>query len=427
MLQKASRQKMFAKIGIFGESYSGKSIQALRLAQGLCGGIDNVAVIDTENRIGLHIYKPEFEGQVPFGIDVSGDYSPIRIMEKLQECYKAGVSCVIIDSISAVYNQAGGMIEIANTYRNSKGNKDVMSGWGDAKAKYNALMEQIKHAPCHVICVMWGNEKEEESENKGFGKSRKTAIKPSMEKNFIFQLHCNFLIDRDSHKAIAVKDNTELFSSETPFFITKESGKMIHNWSREGVDVPESLRDTINYLIGQIKALIDDDETKSAKFLAWIKGKPLSEKFKIDLEDMFNREIKALNQISDEQPKADLTETAPERSSISPAINDVQYSPEALSKIKEFKSLCWGEYWTKIDNWIQTSKPDEKTLMQKLSGGITKMQDDAVKAEGLAIMITNSDAPIAELMATFDAKELELLEHPKLKPVIEARQNADQS
>lgn len=104
-----------------------------------------------------------------------------------------------------------------------------------------------------------------------------------------------------------------------------------------------------------------------------------------------------------------------------------QYSPQALAKIEEFKSLCWGEYWVKTDNWIQTSKPDEKTLMQKLSGGITKMQDDAVKAEGLAIMITNSDAPLAELMATFDAKELELLEHPKLKPVIEARQNADQS
>jgi hypothetical protein len=422
MLQKASRQKMFAKIGIFGESYSGKSIQALRLAQGLCGGLDNVAVIDTENRIGLHIYKSEFDGQIPFGIDVSGDYSPIRIMEKLQECYKAGVSCVIIDSISAVYNQAGGMIEIANTYRNAKGNKDVMGGWGDAKAKYNALMEQIKHAPCHVICVMWGNEKEEETETKGFGKSRKTAIKPAMEKNFIFQLHCNFLIDRDSHKAIAVKDKTELFSSETPFFITKESGKMIHDWSRQGVDVPESLRDTINYLIGQIKALIDDDETKSAKFLAWIKGKPLSEKFKIDLEDMFNREIKALNQVNEDNPQTQSVIEQEGPAQVQTA--DPQYSPEAIAKIEEFKSLCWGEYWAKTDEWIKTKNPDEKTLLQKLTAGITKMQDDAVQAESLALMITNSDTPIAELMATFDVKELELKEHPKLKPVIEARQNA---
>jgi hypothetical protein len=101
-----------------------------------------------------------------------------------------------------------------------------------------------------------------------------------------------------------------------------------------------------------------------------------------------------------------------------------QYSPETLAKIDEFKSLCWGEYWTKTDNWIKTSMPDEKTLVQKLKAGITKMQDDAVKAEGLAIMITNSDAPLAELMATFDVKERQLLDHPKLKPVIEARQNA---
>jgi hypothetical protein len=420
MLQKASRQKMFAKIGIFGESYSGKSIQALRLAQGLCGGLDNVAVIDTENRVGLHIYKPEFEGQIPFGIDVSGDYSPIRIMEKLQECYKAGVSCVIIDSISAVYNQAGGMIEIANTYRNAKGNKDVMNGWGEAKAKYNALMEQIKHAPCHIICVMWGNEKEEEGEVKGFGKSKKTAIKPAMEKNFIFQLHCSFLIDRDSHKAIAVKDNTELFSSEEPFYLTKECGKKIHNWSREGVDVPESLRDTINYLIGQIKALIDDDEAKSAKFLAWIKGKPLSEKFKTDLENMFNREIEALNQVSEESPNTDVSKPLIQQS-ISTA---PQYSPEAVAKIDEFKSLCWGEYWAKTDEWIKTKNPDEKTLVKKLTDGITKLQAYAVQAESLALMITNSNAPIAELIATFDVKERQLLDHPKLKPVIEARQNA---
>lgn len=100
-----------------------------------------------------------------------------------------------------------------------------------------------------------------------------------------------------------------------------------------------------------------------------------------------------------------------------------QYSPETLAKIDEFRSICWGEYWAKTDEWIKTKQPDEKTLIQKLEAGITKMQNDAVKAEGLAIMIANSDAPLAKLMATFDTNELELLDHPKLKPVLESRQN----
>lgn len=425
MLQEATRKKMFAKVGIFGESFSGKSIQALRLAQGLTGGLSQVAVIDTENRIGLHIYKKEFNGEIPKLIDVSGDYSPIVIMEKLQECYREGVKCVIIDSITATYNQIGGMQDIANSHTNSKGVKDTINGWGIANKRFFSMMEQIKHAPCHIICVMWGKEVEDDSQPKGFGRSKKFAIKPNMQKDFIFYLHTSFLIDRDSHKCLPYKDNTELFSLDTPFFLTKEVGRQIHDWSRQGVDVPESLRDQINYLIGQIKAIIEEDDAKLTKFNAWVKGKSLSEKLKTDLEDIFNREIKALNQVSEDNPQTQSVIEQESPAQVQTA--DPQYSSETLAKIDEFKSLCWGEYWAKTDEWIKAKQPDEKTLVKKLTDGIAKLQDDATKAESLALMITNSYAPIAELMATFDVKEQQLLDHPKLKPVIEARQNADQS
>ncbi len=395
MLQKASRKQMKAKIGIFGESASGKSLQALRVAQGLCGGLDRVVVIDTENRLGIHIHRPEWNGEVPFVIDVSTNYSPIKIVEALQECFKEGVDCVIIDTITSVYNHAGGMIEIANSFRNAKGTKDTRAGWGEANGKYNALIEQIKNAPCHIIAVMRGVEKVVDEDLAGYGKSKKFAIEPQMKKEFIFDLQLSFLISRDTHLALAVKDNTELFSEST-LYLTEETGKQIKEWCNDGIESKSSLREKIDYHILQIRNLCADDDAEILKFNNWIKPKTYNEKLLDDLTIMFNRKIKALSDQS----------TAPETPA--PVQDEIlTFSDATNEKLAKFRQFASDERITKLEQYLAT-KPDEVSLIAKLEIPIAEIDSEAQK---IAEMVKNGQA-LEQLMQTFDTDNQKLLNHP---------------
>ena len=50
-------------------------------------------------------------------------------------------------------------------------------------------------------------------------------------------------IDRDTHKAIASKDRTELFDNKEPFLITEKTGELIRDWCEKGVDTEQELQD----------------------------------------------------------------------------------------------------------------------------------------------------------------------------------------
>jgi DNA polymerase III delta prime subunit len=95
-----------------------------------------------------------------------------------------------------------------------------------------------------------------------------------------------------------------------------------------------------------------------------------------------------------------------------------QYSAPALEKLAEFRQFADKEMLAKFEAWF-AKNPDEVTLVKTLMSGLEKI---AVKAETLAIMITNSDMALVDLMKTFSTYENRLLEHPKVKEVVNARQ-----
>lgn len=95
-----------------------------------------------------------------------------------------------------------------------------------------------------------------------------------------------------------------------------------------------------------------------------------------------------------------------------------QYSTPALEKLAEFRQFADEEMLAKFEAWF-AKNPDEVTLVKTLMSGLEKI---AVKAETLAIMITNSDMALVDLMKTFSTYENRLLEHPKVKEVVNARQ-----
>ena len=95
-LQKAERKQAVIKLALQGPSGSGKTYRSLLLARGLAGDWNKIAVIDTENN-SSHLYSHLGSFNI---LSLCEPVSPERYIESLETCEKAGMSVIIIDSIS---------------------------------------------------------------------------------------------------------------------------------------------------------------------------------------------------------------------------------------------------------------------------------------------------------------------------------------
>jgi adenylylsulfate kinase-like enzyme len=95
-LQKAQRKQAVIKLALQGPSGSGKTYSSLLLAYGLVGSWDHIAVVDTKNN-SSHLYSHLGNFNV---LSLSEPFSPERYTEAIEACEKAGMTVVIIDSIS---------------------------------------------------------------------------------------------------------------------------------------------------------------------------------------------------------------------------------------------------------------------------------------------------------------------------------------
>jgi hypothetical protein len=138
-LQKAQRKQAVIKLALQGPSGSGKTYSSLLLAYGLVGSWDHIAVIDTENN-SSHLCSHLGNFNV---LSLSEPFSPERYIEALEACEKAGITVVIIDSISQEWEGSGGIIE---THGNMAGNS--FTNWNRVTPRHNAFVQKILQSPC---------------------------------------------------------------------------------------------------------------------------------------------------------------------------------------------------------------------------------------------------------------------------------------
>ena len=100
MFTKAIRNDSYIKLALTGPSGGGKSFSSLKLARGLVGPKGKIAVIDTENGSAkLYSDLTEF-----FHCDLAPPFESRKFIEAVTEAEKAGFDCVVIDSLSALWN-----------------------------------------------------------------------------------------------------------------------------------------------------------------------------------------------------------------------------------------------------------------------------------------------------------------------------------
>ena len=224
-LKKAQRKKVKLRLNISAPSGAGKTYSSLLMAKGLCGNWSKIAVIDTENG-SSSLYSDLGEFSV---IDLVAPYTPEKYTQALKICEDAGMEVVIIDSTT---HEWACLIEENELLAQSKFRGNTWSAWSQTTPRHDRFIQSILQSNVHVITCTRSKMETIMTDDK---KVKKVGMKDVQREGWEYELTISLNIDRDTHRAIASKDRTNLFENVNPFIITEETGKQIANWCDSGV------------------------------------------------------------------------------------------------------------------------------------------------------------------------------------------------
>lgn len=222
-IKKAERKGACVTISLAGESGSGKTYSALRLARGLVGPNGKIGVIDTEQKR-ASLYADCFGGFDV--IDLKPPFSPERYAEAIDTFKKAGYNAVVIDSMSHEWESEGGILNMVE----KSGRKDI-GAWKEPKAKHRALMNKIVNSGMHLIlCYRVKYEMVEQVIN-----GRKTMAKSTeptivQEPNSLYDITCEVILDQKKVKTITKCPEGIEFCFKPDHQLTEQDGADVIEW-----------------------------------------------------------------------------------------------------------------------------------------------------------------------------------------------------
>lgn len=235
---KAKREKGKLCLALTGVSGAGKTLAALRIAYGMTGDWDKVALIDTE-----HGRASKYSNHSRFGIGeflwamLPPPFSPERykalVADAKGQVGSDGV--IIIDSFSHAWFGEGGVLEIKDKIAERPG-KNSYTAWNEAGREQSSLVDTILSTDCHMIVTMRSKMDYIMQENeRGKMMPVKIGLAPVQRDDVEYEFDTVLNIDR-YHIATASKDVTFLDQYHAP--ITVELGKQLAAWLADGAEPP---------------------------------------------------------------------------------------------------------------------------------------------------------------------------------------------
>lgn len=253
-LRKATRKQVKLRLNISGPSGAGKTYSALRMAYGLVGAWDKIAVIDTENgSASLYSHLGDFNT-----LDLEPPFSPEKYIQAIDVCINAGAECIVIDSSSHEWNGPGGCLEINDRLAAAKYKGNTWSAWNETTPRHDAFVSKVLHSPVHIITCTRSKMETVMGEGK---KVHKVGMKDQQREGWEYELTVSLNVERDTHMATASKDRTNLFEGKEPFIITEQTGKVIREWCEVGIDP----RQEVDAAIAKVNAAETVSDLKALK------------------------------------------------------------------------------------------------------------------------------------------------------------------
>jgi hypothetical protein len=231
-LKKAERKRVKLRLNIASPSGFGKTYSALRLAYGITGSYETIAVIDTEQESSsLYSHLGNFNT-----IKLDAPYTAARYIEAIKLCEKAGMGVIIIDSCSHVWNGVGGILE----YQNSLGGR--YQDWAKATPIYQSWLNAILQSSCHIITTLRKKQAYNMITENNRTKIEKAGLEDEIRSGYEYEMTVALEIINDKHLVRSSKDRTGLFVDKPEFLITEETGRLIKDWCEQGdIITPSSL------------------------------------------------------------------------------------------------------------------------------------------------------------------------------------------
>lgn len=243
--RKASRKKVKIKLQLGAPSGGGKTFSALRLAYGLCGDWNKIAVIDSENGSSeLYVGK---DGIGEFNVVPLDSFTEKDYIGAINLCEKEGMEVVIIDTSSKLWDY------VKDLHQKLGGQ---FHHWGEPKRKYRNYVNTMLQCNMHILSTVRKDEEYvmEKTDVNGREKVeiKKKGLKENQEKSMNYEFTVVFDIEQDTHLTTTSKDRTGLFDGNAPFLITEETGKKIKEWCEEGTEQEVQVKADISEALAEI-------------------------------------------------------------------------------------------------------------------------------------------------------------------------------
>lgn len=229
-IHRATKRRAKLRLGMSGPAGSGKTYSALLIASGLGG---RIGMIDTEHGSG-----DLYADLLPEGYDVlslTPPYTPARYIEAIHALEEAGVSTIIVDSLTHAWSGEGGSLDRQGKIADKSGNS--WQAWRQVTPEHNALVETLLQSPCHIIATMRAKTEyvQEKDERTGKQVVRKIGLAPIMRDGIEYEFTTFFELDVQ-HMAFVGKDRTRLFDGQI-FKPEIGTGRQLLTWLDAGADI----------------------------------------------------------------------------------------------------------------------------------------------------------------------------------------------
>lgn len=232
----ARREMAFIKMLISSPSGGGKTLGALLTAFGLTGDWSKILIIDTENRSGSLYVGTDVDG-VKIGqyqtIVLSAPYTVARYTKAIEMAEKAGIECLIIDSLSHAWTAEGGMLDLHTKITAASRTGNSYTAWKDVTPLHAKLIEHIMTCDMHVILTARSKTEYVLNQTDKGMTPKKVGMGIVFRDGLEYEVSIAMEVDQSSHAAQVTKDRTRVFADEPYLTLTPDAGVRIKKWLTE--------------------------------------------------------------------------------------------------------------------------------------------------------------------------------------------------
>jgi hypothetical protein len=244
LLEKVSRKKASIKMSLQGPSGSGKTYSSLLIAYGLCNDWSKVAVIDSENH-SSELYSHLGCYSV---LQLTAPFSPEKYVQAIETCEKAGMSVIILDSITHEWEFS------LEAHASLTGNS--FTNWQKIGLRHKLFIQAMLRSKAHIIATTRTKQDYVLNERNGKMIPEKVGLKAVQREGLDYEFTLVFDLNMKNNATVS-KDRTGLFIGQPEHKLSIETGMAIQNWCNAEDDIKPSSIIPLIYSCSTINELLN--------------------------------------------------------------------------------------------------------------------------------------------------------------------------